>query len=225
MFSERRYSMGAQTAEKLIQKTDDILIENLHLLMHKQRINEAELARRTGIPQPTLHKILSGKTTDPRISTLQQLAGYFEVSLDGLYAYDVLQNKKNIAEGKSVPIISWSDCTKPDNPTQGLTLNNWSDWVIVDQNSGDHSYALVSRACMEPYFPRGTKLIIDPTIKPTDGDLVIVQYPETEDATLRELSIDGPTQLLLTPYKKSEPEPLIQGMRILGTVTQSRFSY
>jgi len=217
--------MNAQTAKTLASKSEDILIENLHLLMHEHRVNEAELARRTSIPQPTLHKILSGKTSDPRISTLQQLANYFQVSLDGLYSYDVLQNKKVKAEGKSIPVISWSDCAKSSNPTQGLTPNNWDDWVIVDKNSNEHTYALISRACMEPHFPRGTTLIVDPTMKPNDGDLVIVQYPDTQDATLRELSIDGPEQLLLSPYKKTEPEQLNESIRILGTVIQSRFSY
>lgn len=217
--------MNAQTAEKLLSKTDDILIENLQLLMHEHRVNEAELARRTGIPQPTLHKILSGKTADPRISTLQQLANYFQISLDGLYSYDVLQNKKVMAEGKSIPIISWSDCTKTGDPTQGLTPNNWDDWVIVNKSNNEQSYALISRACMEPHFPRGTTLIVDPTVKPNDGDLIIVQYPGTQDATLRELSIDGPDQLLLSPYRKTEPEALNETIRIQGTVVQSRFSY
>lgn len=217
--------MSPQTAEKLSAKTDDILVENLQLLMHEHRINEAELARRTGIPQPTLHKILAGKTTDPRISTLQQLSSYFEISLDALYSYDVLQNKKAVSTGKSIPIISWSDCTKANNPGQGLTPNNWDEWVIVDKSKNEHSYALISRACMEPHFPRGTTLIIDPTIKPSDGDLVIVQYPDTQDATLRELSLDGPDKLLLSPYKKSDPEQLTDSIRILGTVVQSRFSY
>lgn len=166
--------MSTQSAHNLTSKTDDILIENLHLLMDKHRINEAELARRTGIPQPTLHKILSGKTADPRISTLQQLASYFQVSLDSLYSYDVLQNKKVTAEGKSIPVISWSDCTKTNDPTQGLTPNNWDAWIIVDKNNNEHSYALISRASMEPHFPRGTTLIVDPMVKPTDGDLVIV---------------------------------------------------
>lgn len=217
--------MNAKKSKGRFSKTDDILIENLQLLMHKQGMSEAELARQTSIPQPTLHKILSGKTNDPRISTLQQLADYFQVSLDGLYSYDVLQNKKATVEGRSIPIISWAECTKADNPTQGLSPNNWDDWVIVDKSSSEHCYALISRACMEPHFPRGTTLIVNPVIKPTDGDLVIVQYPETQDATLRELSIDGPYQLLLSPYRKTEPEQFNDTIRILGTVIQSRFSY
>jgi transcriptional regulator with XRE-family HTH domain len=42
------------------------------------------LARRTGINQPTLHKIMSSGTADPRISTLLALAKFFDVSVEEL---------------------------------------------------------------------------------------------------------------------------------------------
>ena len=53
------------------------LLKNLYMFMQRHSVTEAQLARATEIPQPTIHKILSGKTTDPRISTLQSIANYF----------------------------------------------------------------------------------------------------------------------------------------------------
>lgn len=49
----------------------------LHRLMHNADINEAELARRSGVPQPTTHRILSGNTLDPRPANLGRLASVF----------------------------------------------------------------------------------------------------------------------------------------------------
>ena len=57
------------------------LVNNIKRLMMAKGLNEAKLAKRTNIPQPTLHKILSGKTEDPRVSTLKLLAEFFNVSL------------------------------------------------------------------------------------------------------------------------------------------------
>ena len=92
--------------EKKQLSRDDILITNLYSLIQEHQINEAELSRRTGIPQPTLHKILSGKTTDPRISTLlQTLASYFNITLDNLFSDNVLQSKAQIAKAISIPIF------------------------------------------------------------------------------------------------------------------------
>ena len=67
------------------QPSDDIVIRNLQELMHAKDISEAELSRQTSIPPATIHKILSGKTSDPRISTLKTLADFFQVTLYQLY--------------------------------------------------------------------------------------------------------------------------------------------
>lgn len=203
----------------------ELLISNLHHLMAQQDITEAELARQTAIPQPTLHKILSGKTNDPRISTLKAIADYFSLPLDDLYSQNASIDKKPAAQGQSVPVISWEDCANSSNPTAGLTPTNWENWVIINHMNHENIYALVSKPSMEPRFPKGTLLITDSTMMPNDGDLVIVKYPNTNAATLRELSIDGPNKLLL-PFKQGIPvDQLNENIQVIGTVIQSRFSY
>lgn len=57
--------------------------ENLRALM-SGRISENELARKTGVPQPTIHRVLSGKVEDPRDGTLRPLAMYFGVKVEHL---------------------------------------------------------------------------------------------------------------------------------------------
>ena len=60
---------------------NEVLFENLRQLLMSRGISETELARQTNLPQPTIHKIMSGKTLDPRMSTLKSIASYFEVIL------------------------------------------------------------------------------------------------------------------------------------------------
>lgn len=43
-------------------------------------ISQNELSRRTGVTQPTIHRILSGESLDPDSATLSPLAAYFEVT-------------------------------------------------------------------------------------------------------------------------------------------------
>lgn len=43
-------------------------------------ISQNELARRTGVTQPTIARILSGESLDPDTATLLPLAKYFEVT-------------------------------------------------------------------------------------------------------------------------------------------------
>lgn len=46
--------------------------------------NELAAAEAVGVPQSTLHRILAGKTADPRLSTLRRLAEGFNVELSWL---------------------------------------------------------------------------------------------------------------------------------------------
>lgn len=57
---------------------------NLRTLMDRQGLNETALARATGVPQPTVHRLLNADTHDPRDSTLRPLANYFSVTVEQL---------------------------------------------------------------------------------------------------------------------------------------------
>jgi SOS-response transcriptional repressor LexA len=205
------------------QPSDDVIINNLQQLMFSRRLNEAELSRQTGIAQATLHKIFSGKTADPRISTLKLLADFFGITLDDLYLKDILDKKRTAQHGQSVPIISWADCINSANPIAKLTPTSWEKWIVIEQTNNEYIYALASKPSMEPRFPRGTILIVNPKALSMDGDLVVVQYPDTNEAALRELSIDGPNKLLLPLNVNSVPDKLENNIKIIGTIIQSRF--
>lgn len=198
---------------------NSVLIDNIRNLIHDRNIREVELSRQTNIPPATLHKILTGKTTDPRISTLQAIANYFGVTIDELYSGP--QRKANV---QSIPIISWQECLSASSFIDTLTPANWGQWLTIE-NTEDDIYGLSSQPCMEPRFPRGTILIIDSKIKAEDGDLVIVAYPGTEKATLREYSSDGPHQSLLSIKPNRPQEPLTEDTKIIGVVVESRFSH
>lgn len=50
--------------------------------------NENELARATNVPQPTIHRILTGESGNPRRPTLEKLAAYFGIKSDDFYQDD-----------------------------------------------------------------------------------------------------------------------------------------
>lgn len=62
------------------------LIENIKLLMRRKKWNNYDLERASGVPQPTIHRILSGNHMDPRTRTVQKIArglGVTEAQLRG----------------------------------------------------------------------------------------------------------------------------------------------
>jgi transcriptional regulator with XRE-family HTH domain len=56
----------------------------LRELLDRDRISPTELHRRTGVPQSTLSRILSGKIVDPSDKHISRIADYFQVSTDQL---------------------------------------------------------------------------------------------------------------------------------------------
>jgi transcriptional regulator with XRE-family HTH domain len=215
------------TTITLTELSSDLLANNLRRLSQDIGINEAELARRTKVPQPTLHKILSGETEDPRVSTLKELADFFSTTID-----DLLTGTTSIARLKrlyspevhQVPIISWEECLDATSVIAELSPGNWSKWV-VSTAAGKGSYALYSKPSMEPSFQKDTILVIQPDLKPKDGDLLIVHYPDIQEAALRRLLLDGPVKLLLSVSAKDHCDRLVEGIFILGVVVQSIYSY
>src|SRR5450830_597631 len=56
----------------------------LRALLDRHGISPTELHRRTGVPQSTLSRILSGKIVDPSDKHISKIAEYFRVSTDQL---------------------------------------------------------------------------------------------------------------------------------------------
>lgn len=190
-----------------LNNSNEGLSINLSALMKHNNISESDLARALNVPYNTIHRLVNGHTTDPRLSTLKLIATYFNVGLDTL----LTSNENKIPEShdnlRAVPIISWGQVT--DNTLLNSIKNkNWNHWLPIPLASLDNlslnAYALESRPSMQPRFPIGTFFIIDPKCAPIDGDLVLVNIKANNAVSLRELMIDPPITKLLPLIQNSE---------------------
>jgi transcriptional regulator with XRE-family HTH domain len=197
------------------------------LMKQSDHMNETQLAKAVNIPQPTIHRLLSGKVTDPRISTLNTLAMYFNISLDQLLGNIPInkENKKTSRYINPLPIISWDNTVNAKSLIESLTPQNWQEWASIDIETSSISYALVSKPFMSPRFPIGSILIIDSEIRASDGDLVIVYFKKANDVSIREIILDGCSRKLRSILSDADTEPLTDEHEILGVVIQTRFSY
>ncbi len=200
------------------------LASNIRELMRlRGGLTEAKVSRQTGTPQPTLHKILTGQTADPRLSTIKQLAEFFDLTLDQLMTGDI-HNQQQQTNTHHIPLVDWAFPLKGNDAFAELTARNWDGWIVTDCNA-TNTFALRSKPSMEPRFPRGSLLVISPDITPKDGDLVLVHYANTGEATLRELLSDGPSQYLLSLVSSDDQDKLDESTQVLGVLVQSKFTY
>jgi len=72
-----------------MSNTPTLVAKNLEWLMAERKTNPYDLQRATGVPQPTIHRILTGESSDPRTKTLQPLADYFNLSVAELRDRDL----------------------------------------------------------------------------------------------------------------------------------------
>lgn len=71
--------------------------------MEARQENQNSLALRSGVSQPTIFRILTGESTEPRRSNVEKLARALGVSIDDLYARDTLQSDKLPPRPRQVP--------------------------------------------------------------------------------------------------------------------------
>lgn len=95
-----------------------------------------------------------------------------------------------------VPLISWVQaglfCTTIDLEQPGVA----EDWVKTTVPIKAHTYALkVVGDSMEPTFPEGIIIIVEPEMEAVSGDFVIARN-ENHEATFKQLIKDGPDWFL-----------------------------
>lgn len=210
-------------------KISDILRQ----LMAEVGITEASLARKANIPQPTLHRILSGSTRAPRADSLSRLANFFSISIsqlvgDAALPKDRIPGTHNSAVHTwiTLPIIDWDQACQWPSFKNTLLADKWENWVTSDANVSENSFALrVKGEAMAPRFPDGTLLIIDPELKPDDQDYVIIRTGNQKTASFKQLLLDGGDQYL-KPLNPEFNTTILKGpCDFLGVMVQARMDY
>lgn len=184
------------------------LANNLKILLETHQINESELARQLDLPYNTVHRIVTGTTSDPRVSTLQQIADYFGVSLDMLINKDHSLYGTPRKETISIPVLQWDMEFTPHflKTFDRSLLKKWITISPMDHiKNTDLLFALESTKSMHPRYPKGTTFIFHTEEAPIDGDLVIVRFRKAHSISLRELVVDSPKWQLNAVIPGSAP--------------------
>lgn len=149
----------------------------------------AQLAREVKLPVPTIHRLVTGKTTRPYRTSLKPIADYFSINIDQLLGNEPIPNisatELDADSIKKIPLIAWNEATTTDSK----------------ENSNQHilSTGIISSQCfallmedysMEPLFPKSTILIFDSLKQALDRSYVLVKLIDKEIPTFRQLLID-----------------------------------
>jgi SOS-response transcriptional repressor LexA len=172
--------------------------------------SEGELARRSGVNQPTIHRIIAGTSREPRQSNLDKIAKALGTTSDHL-RHGGKVTRSNIATGPEIkgkfPLISW------------VAAGAWHDITEIHPSEAplypcpvkcsEHTFVLrVQGISMEPLFRDGDLIFIDPEAEWRHGSYVVARLDDQNEATFKQLIIES-GQKYLKPLNKDWPEKII----------------
>ena len=199
----------------------------LNNLLKKHNLTSARLGSLINIPRATITNIATGKTIDPRVSTLQAIADYFNITVGQLLGREVLidSHTESMAQ-QIVNVIAWEQASNWQGVLSDPEKLKSSKRISIDSISNKNIFALnVVGDAMSPQFYEGTVLIVDPDKTPNNRDFVIVSVDETKDVIFRQLFTEGKFKFLKAANQTFSSYEMQQNDEIIGVVIQARNEY
>lgn len=160
-------------------------------------VNQSEIARRAKTRGKKLDQRTVGRALDPRSgevesSTLEAIAYGLGVSVPELLSFDTTLSK-DTPQAKQIPLIDyikageWSDVTDPFDVGGGFTF-----YPVYMNNLSGSAFALkVVGDSMSPDYRPGDIVIVDPSVSPVPGDIVVAKLDNEDMATLKKYRLKG----------------------------------
>ncbi|HAT3920668.1 TPA: helix-turn-helix domain-containing protein [Kluyvera ascorbata] len=161
------------------------MISNINFLMGQRGINHVtELAKQIRIPQPTMHRLVSGEVKEPKYVLLKQIADFFKVSIQDLVEKDLSKNQicgsKELTKVGSVsftevPIVGGAQLGNGGHWANMQYPVGYGDGYISWPTKDPDAYALrCTGDSMKPRIKDGEYAIIEPNHQFLPGDEILV---------------------------------------------------
>ncbi|WP_133128636.1 helix-turn-helix domain-containing protein [Legionella nagasakiensis] len=191
------------------------LNESSHLLLAQtlteligrdKKLSPAALARQLGIPTNKITRILNGDVTDPKASTLIQIANYFDITIEQLLGLEpiVRQGEAELESTRPLPVFEFSTAGESNRPKE------WYRWAENDVD-GEYYALAIDTDLYEPTFPKNSLLIINPDIPPDDRSYIVVKKKDgSSHCSIKKYVIEG-SQIYLYPINPKLPVEIYDG--------------
>lgn len=205
--------------------------ERLNLQMKNCGIKAADIHRRLGITKSTVSKWVNGLNT-PKGENAVKLAAFLRCSVSWLIEGKGSPSKNVELElgpdlRGNAPLISWVQAGKwKEIDVNMIRENLGTTYYQHTANVSEDAFALrvkgdsMTSSGGDKSIPEGSVIIVDPNIQAEHGKVVVAMLDDSEEATLKQLVIDGGSKYL-KPFNSSYPTMPINGnCTIVGVVKQ-----
>lgn len=212
---------------------------NIEWLMNRRGVNGNSLAvelekRGTPVPQPTIFRILSGESRDPRTSSLQPIAEFFGVTVANLRDHDFVSTGYKTAGGLKPGMHSVVSADDTDEPTGAipywsakgscgggsLNYEEMAKGHLIKEASFFKKYSLKPENAVAVYADGNSMadFIVDGDIvifdrsknEPRSGKIFLIDHPDGLRIKQLRRQVDGSWVLeSRNPDKRNYPDELI----------------
>lgn len=176
------------------------------------------LGEERGVPQPTIHRILTGTSKDPKSLTVQRLAEFFGVTEAQLRGYETLPTQPGVADSKprymvappptsnslatGLPILTWEQAGRLDCVLAEIRRDAIEVPFETARRAGPQAFTLVVQGDAmhgsgRPSFPEGTRITVDPSLDAGHGAFVVAKAKGYSSPIFRRLEIEGGVRRLV----------------------------
>jgi len=199
--------------------------DRLNHAMNLIPISQVELARNVGIKQQSIQYLCSGKAAGSKhTAKIAQILGVRPQWLATGEGPMQEGEESNVSPGPliqgKVPLISWVRAGEWQEVIDPRIPGDAEDWIETTVQVRTHTFALrVQGDSMEPDFPEGMLIVVEPELDPQSGDFVVVR--NGNDATFKQLIKDG-ADWYLKPLNLRYPiKSLESRCKIIGVVREA----
>jgi SOS-response transcriptional repressor LexA len=207
--AKARAARSAQTIDNIGMENAEIRRRNLRLIIEQRFAGKAaELARALGKQPSEISRIFSLNLTHRRnigsrlARRIEQMLGAEtgwmdrqQITLqDQAHAETRLSgNVLAIQPHSRLPMVTSAQAKDTASSRQTVSLKApTQEWITITASVGKRAYALrVLNDSMEPKFPEGVTIIIDPDAKPVHGSFVVAVLDDTGQITFKQFVMDG----------------------------------
>ncbi len=180
--------------------------EAMRKLRKKKKMTQDELAEKLEVATANISRYETGKQ-GIEVDKLPALAKALDVSVSEFFQVasgeSANANVSEITEVYKVPLISWVQAGNYAD----VFLSNLDNIELIETTykPRQHTYALkVVGDSMEPKFPEGCVIIVEPEEQPHNKSFVIITVQDSNQATFKQL-IDDESGKYLKPLNKKYP--------------------
>lgn len=203
------------------------LWKNLRLAREKADMSQDAVAALFDISRAAVAQWESedaAKRTKPDIDKLSVLAQAYGVSTDWLLTGREFAGTKQTSGAyqlpavRRLPIVSWVQAGRGREAEDPHPPGDGDGFIDTTRRLGPNAYALKIRGdSMEPRFHEGDTIIVDPAIAPHHGSYVVVRFDQRQEATFKQLVLDGDRKYLKPLNERYPIEEIDESATLCGT--------